>query len=1076
MDSGASDHCTNDVNDLSNVRVIHKVIATAGESAVTATMIGDVYLQLDNNKIKLNNVLFSNQFTAKIVSISKLIHSNNCQVVFNPQSVIVYQDKQIVLSGSKWNQLWIIQAAKPTILLTVNLHNRLGHINARDIRTLTKSNAFDNFSAHVEESSECLSCAMGKQTRSAFKSYSSVSKATHVLGKFHCDIAGPINIDEDPLNILKLNDTPRYWLIMVDEFSGKVLTEILRSKDQATECIKNWIELAEKITGQQCRALHSDNGGEFMSNELISYCKSKNIIKTTSLPYTKQHNGTAERNIRTITECARTIIHHAKLHTSFWPEAVRTATYLHGFRNKSGSIKTINETFFNVKPNVNQLRTFGCDAYVHVPQEHRKKFEQKSQPAIFIGYPIDKVAGWKFLAPHGEILESRDVVFLESSFTIARSEMKLPSDVPQSSDTVSNNEPLTTIFRQANTSSQDEMSNITHNQHVIPITTTLTRRTNRQPRVRVLSPVYHPPTLEDVDTTAESQQQPTDIVEDLLPGPTLRTSRYPQRSRARSTISDPRNYDLRDGQRLRRSGVVYFSAANTNDTPTSYEQAMKCDQSKRWLNAIQEELDAHSVNGTWEVIKKPKHFEAVTSRWVFTKKTGDIFKARLVARGFTQQEHIHYHETYAPVMRYKSIRIILALSVEWGHQLFNLDIRTAFLYASLDEKILMYAPDGVKCPSDHILLLKKALYGLKQSPRQFNTLLDTFIKSLGFSPLLSDQCVYQKKSLHNHIILLGVFVDDIMVSVHPSDIKEWTQIKSSIQNKFQTKDLGSLTRMLGIQIDQGPDGLTLCQSDMIKQLLVKQGMSESKPVGHPEVKGKQFTANKGQASLEKIRKFQSIIGSLTYICYATRPDLTHVVNMLARHASNPSDEHVQGIKRVLRYLNGTRDLLLTYDKPSQSEKHPSHTISIQMFSDADWAGDPDTRLSVSGTIIKLNNNTITWKTSRQKSVAASTAEAEYVALSEAVKDALWLQNFLSEIIPSPIQVKAFCDAQSTINMIKNDSHSKARHIDIRTQLVNQTFKKPDFQLNYCPGTDMQADIMTKATDESTFIKHRNKLM
>ena len=383
----------------------------------------------------------------------------------------------------------------------------------------------------------------------------------------------------------------------------------------------------------------------------------------------------------------------------------------------------------------------------------------------------------------------------------------------------------------------------------------------------------------------------------------------------------------------------------------------------------------------------------------------------------------------------------------------------------------MEAPSGVTCPDGHLLLLNKALYGLKQSPRQFNTLLDDFIQTeLKFAPLLSDKCVYQKRSKSNHVILLGIFVDDILVSVNNQDQAEWLELKSRIQHRFSTKDLGELSRMLGMQIDQSAGSITISQQDMIDKLVDQHGLSECKPTKTPEATGVNHQPHTGQAPAQVIKSYQSVIGSLTYICYATRPDLTHAVNTLSRYSTNPSKEHFVALKRILKYLRGTSTLALHYVKSDGPD------VITSAYTDADWGGDQSTRRSVSGNVIKLNQNTVVWRTKRQTRVSASTSESEYLALAEGVKDVEWLQNFLFEITKVQHQVKMYCDNQATIHMVKNDSHFKARHLDISAQFVNSNIMRAHYSLTWCPSEDMQADIMTKATGEPTFARMRSLIM
>ena len=393
LDSGASNHFTNCLAELSNIKIIDEAIMTAGQTVVQVQQMGTVQIETGTYTLILNEVRYSPHFTTKIISINK-ITNKQANVLFEHDKVSVTLNEKLILKGTKWNNLWIVSTLINTSLLSVNLHDRLGHINQPAIQQMIKKDVFDNLSCTPHDIVFCPSCSQGKASRKPFKDYSSQPKATHVLGTLHADIAGPFRIESDPLQVLRLYKMPSYFLIIVDEFSGKIWTELMTEKGQAAPAIKSYIELAEKVTGQKVKRFHSDNGGEFNSTFMDDYMKGKVIEKTNSLDFTPEHNGTAERNIRTIKETARTLLIHAKLDQSFWPAAVLTATYLHGFRVKHESKKTINEIFFQQRPNINHLRVFGCDCYTFIPDHKRSTFDKKSIPTIFIGYPPQKTSGY----------------------------------------------------------------------------------------------------------------------------------------------------------------------------------------------------------------------------------------------------------------------------------------------------------------------------------------------------------------------------------------------------------------------------------------------------------------------------------------------------------------------------------------------------------------------------------------------------------------------------------------------------------------------------------------------------------
>ena len=1046
LDSGASNHFTNDIHDLKDVKQVDEVILTASAVQIKVAHVGTVQIQVNDQTITLTNVRYSPLFCAKIISISKLAQAKAI-VTFCSTNVTVIFNNQIVMEGKKFKDLYIIKSiSTKSLLMTVNLHSRLGHPNRQQMKQLLNACAFNNLKQDsCQDILFCEACQMGKASRTEFSHHSSEPASSRVMEKLHADICGPINVDDDPLGVLSLYGNVRYFVVIVDDFTGKIYIELLKVKSDATKAIIDFINLAETTTNQKLLKFHSDNGLEFNNVKLNSWMKSKSIVKTNSLPFTPQHNGVAERSIRTITESARTMIHHALLHPSFWPPAVKAASYLLGFRLKTSNTKTINELFFGFKQSINHLRTMFCDSFTHVPDHKRSKFDAKSILTIFIGYPDSKTNGYVLFDPNTKkLIESRDVTFLEESFTIGR-EILFPNKQTKLFD----ENKLTKLLQSADQNAQSatdtqpaQMQQTHQNQH---------------PQISSNS------TPSCVPTNPSNQSlNSRSIVDELMPARNTSVRTRAQRAN--------QQYDCIDGHDIGDYGMLTYKE---KDIPATYDEAMTSHQVDKWKTAIQSELEAHTKNNTFTAIPQSPKDQYVTARWIFTKKIGTgretIFKARLVARGFQQLPHIHFEETYAPVIRYQSIRLILALGCQMGHEVYQMDIRTAFLNASIDEHILMLPPAGVNCPKNHVLKINRALYGLKQAPRAFNSLLNAFMIHCKFEPLYSDKCVYTKRLPHNSIMIVGIYVDDILISVNKKDLNYYHEFKHQIQQEFDTKDMGLMKLMLSMEITQSDTSITIKQSQLIRSLLKNQQMHECAAITCPETKGCKYEEHDGTAPPSVVKSYQSVIGSLNYITHATRPDICHSVNVLSRFASNPSKQHHAALKKILRYLRGTEDLGLTYVKSESTQ------ISLVAFSDADWAAD-STRRSVSGNIIKLNGNAIMWRTKRHKSIATSSAESEYIALSDTVKDVMWTEKILNEIIKTHIPIRIMCDNQATIFMVKNDAHSKSRHIDIKLMFTNNEITTREYQLDYCPSEQMEADIMTKGTDPSTFSRLAKKIM
>lgn len=513
---------------------------------------------------------------------------------------------------------------------------------------------------------------------------------------------------------------------------------------------------------------------------------------------------------------------------------------------------------------------------------------------------------------------------------------------------------------------------------------------------------------------------------------------------------------------------------NLLQTPTTFKEAVSSADKPKWKKAMDAEVKSLEDNDVWDLVPLPPGRKCVGSKWVYKMKTGEDgqvqrYKARLVAQGYTQKFGTDYDETFCPVIRQESLRILMALSVQYGLQLHQMDVTTAFLNGTLEEEVFMKQPEGYeeKGKEQLVCRLKKSIYGLKQSPRCWNIALDTQLKRMGFSQSQSDPCIYYKDA-DGEKFYMGVYVDDIILAgKSESKIKE---VKKDISKKFNTKDLGKLSYFLGMKVEQDEKNgsVWIGQHAYTESLLKKFGMEDCKPVSTPvDISSKLTQATDDSLCVDQHR-YQSAIGSLMYLSVSTRPDISFAVSSLARFSSNPTKEHWTALKRLLRYLKGTTMFGILYTKGGASE--------CIGFSDADWAGDTNDRKSTSGYVFMLNGGAVSWSSKKQKCVALSTAEAEYVALSSAAQESIWLRQLLMELGSSPeTPTVIFEDNLSTIAMTKNPQfHGRAKHIDIKHHFIREQVSHGTVQLEYCPTTDMTADILTKGLSRETFVKLRAK--
>ena len=517
------------------------------------------------------------------------------------------------------------------------------------------------------------------------------------------------------------------------------------------------------------------------------------------------------------------------------------------------------------------------------------------------------------------------------------------------------------------------------------------------------------------------------------------------------------------------------------EEPRTLHEALNGEQSSRWREAMASEYSSLLKNDIWDLVPPPERKNVVGSCWVLKVKhdqNGSVnrSKARLVAQGYSQVKGVDYDEVFSPVARNTSVRSLLALANAHDLEIHQMDVKTAFLNGSLDCEIDMSQPEGFVDPdrSNHVCKLKKSIYGLKQSSRCWNTTLDDYLKSVCYHKSNADRCIYVKsmKEANDRIsfVILGVCVDDIIpVSNNPVLLKAE---KAALCERFEMIDQGEIHYLLGMSIkrDRECRTLTISQANYVERILRKFGMENCKPVSTPLDPGRKFQQLSQGDEPFNVQTYQQAIGCLTYMSTATRPDVAAAVGVLSQYMSRPSKEHWIGVKRVLRYLKGT----LMYGL-----KFYAHEQEPELFgySDADWAGDVDTRRSTSGYVFQIGSSTISWSSKKQSTVAKSSTEAEYVALSSATQEAIWLRSLMGDLgrqLDGPTII--YEDNQGAIELAKKAKyHNRTKHIDICHHFVRERVISNEILVIYCPAGDMIADIMTKGLSKLAFEKLRDLL-
>ena len=438
-----------------------------------------------------------------------------------------------------------------------------------------------------------------------------------------------------------------------------------------------------------------------------------------------------------------------------------------------------------------------------------------------------------------------------------------------------------------------------------------------------------------------------------------------------------------------------------------------------------------------------------------------------MAKGFLQKYGIDYDETFSRVVRFSSIRALLAYGVSRQMLIHQMDVVTAFLNGTLDEEIYMQQPEGYVEPGKEELVcrLKKSLYGLKQSPRCWNNAFKEFMLSLGFVQSDADPCVFIRV-LNDKLAIVTVHVDDLILLTETEE--EMIDLKTNLANPFKMKDMGILHYCLGVSVTIKDGVLQISQEQYIGKILRKYKLQDCKTVSTPMDLNVKLVKDDGYSKPVDAVQYQSMVGSLIYAAIATRPDIAYAVAALAKFNSSPTEAHLTAVKRVFRYLKGTVQLRLQYQETDGN---------VEGYSDADWASDSEDRRSTSGNVFVMSGGAISWTSKKQPTVALSTSESEYIALCFATQEAVWLRQLMKDLqMDCNTATTIHEDNQGTIAMSRNPVlHKRTKHINIKYHFVREKTQDGTIELKYCPTNEMVADILTKPLPKRQFEYLRCKL-
>ncbi|CAI7876070.1 unnamed protein product, partial [Closterium sp. NIES-54] len=481
-------------------------------------------------------------------------------------------------------------------------------------------------------------------------------------------------------------------------------------------------------------------------------------------------------------------------------------------------------------------------------------------------------------------------------------------------------------------------------------------------------------------------------------------------------------------------------------TPRSYAEAIEGPYSSQWQAAMDAEMASWKSTGTYVDEVPPPGANIVSGMWIFRVKrppgSPPAFKARYVARGFSQQQGVDFFQTFSPTPKMTTLRVLLHVDAQRDYELHSLDFSTAFLQGSLHEEIWLRRPPGFtgSFPAGTQWSLRRPVYGLRQAPREWHDTLTTTLAALGFAPSTTDPSLFLRTDTTLPPFYVLVYVDDLVFAT--ADTEALAHVKSELQNRHTCTDLGELTSYLGLRItrDRAQRTITLTQSHMVQQVLQRFGFTFSSPQSTPLPTGHSLSAPPSDESVEPSGPYPELVGCLMYLMTCTRPDLAYPLSLLARYVAPGRHRkvHWDAAKRVLRYLCSTSGMGLVLGGRAR--------VVLAGHADASWVDDLATQRSSQGYTFSLGSGSVSWRSTHSSSVLS--CEAEIYAGAMAAQELRWLTYLLTDLGEAPRSPPVlYVDNKAMLTLFQEHRlEHRTKHIALRYFLTRELQQRGQIRL------------------------------
>ena len=966
-----------------------------------------------------------------------LLVEHGGSVVLNPEDphLILPGEPRVKVPLEPFERVWLVQVrgepaaaagkngggAKALAVSLNTWHERFGHLNLSDLRLLAAQEG-SGIKLPAGELLPCEVCHLGKAAHQPHPPRASqgVLSEGHT---WHADTIGPYE------GAAGSRGKCKYLRLFVDEATRYHVGYFRSSKGEFIADVEQLRAEVLAPMGRHMGGLHLDYESVFTAEDLLQHGRDAGFTVSNSPPYNHESNGLAERAARTVNSKACCSMLQSKLPAHLWECAVGHAVYLIN-RSPHSALggKTPYEAWFGKVPNVAHVRVFGSYAYVCAEGEAAGgKLTARSWRGRFVGYP-ESVEGAYCVYNEStrRVVVTRNVTFIEGEPAIAAAD---DAAAVAAADAAAQGEPGEAAAAAAAAPAGGQ------------------------------------------GTAAAAAADAATVGE-----PAAAAAVADGEGAAAAAAADADAAKPADGEGVlagshTRSGrgysPVYALAAMAGVMPTdplSYRQATAGPDASKWRAACEKEYSDLEGRGTWELVpcsEVPEGAKVLGSTWVFKTKYGENGveerkKARFVVRGDQQRPGVDYGDVFAPTASASSLRIVVALAVQHGLELRVGDFDNAFAQADVDQLVFVNQPEGFVRRGVNgeplVLRLRKSLYGLCQSPKLWHETLIEVLRKHGFQQAAADQCVLFNSGTG---VIIAMHVDDILFAGRGAALRSAIDI---IGGALAIKDLGQARRYLGINFRRGDDGsVTMSQRDFIDSLLDKFSMLDAHEVETPATAQVSFSADGESPLLEEraVTMYQSLVGALQWLATCTRPDISFAVSQLQRHMAAPRQCHLEGAKRVLRYLKGNKGGI-TYRRQQGKE------LQLFGYADASFASSPDRR-SHTGYVFMLCGAAVAWRSAKQPCVTLSTAEAEYVALCAACKEVPVMVQLLEFLGVRQGPVRLLEDNTAAVRLaVDAGACQRTKHIDVKFHFVREMVAKKAVEVEAVRTEAQHADVLTKA--------------